>query len=59
MQRSVSSFVDRDAETSTMEMVALTKVESQQKSLSDPVTENDTEAIRALIYTTCYNVLDG
>ena len=42
-----------------MEMVALTKVESQQKSLSDPVTENGTEAIRALIYTTCYNVLDG
>ena len=60
MQRNVSSFVEKDAELSSMEMVALNEVQSSSESMSGSVIENDTQQpIRALIYTTCYNVLDG
>lgn len=58
MQRSISTFVDREEESSTMEMVALQNYESQGDA-SLPSQLNNDEPIRALIYTTCYNVLDG
>ena len=59
IQRSSNSLQEREAEPLTMEMVELTTdVESQPISTS-PSVENDEQVIRALIYTTCYNVLDG
>ncbi len=59
IQRSSNSLQEREAEPSTMEMVELTTdLESQPVSMSTSV-ENDEQVIRALIYTTCYNVLDG
>jgi hypothetical protein len=55
MQRSGS--VVTEVESGGMEMVSVTENGSDGSPLSK-AWDND-EGIRALIYTTCYNVLDG